>query len=133
MIYLQLAPMRKILWSIGLLFLSTHSFCQSKAELVKYSFQHLPADVAYVIELKTEGQFNESLLAGAKRWIQSEELAFSIQSNNDVLIVTSHDVSLTGNKLSQLLKQMDIHTILVRHEDEIKEVSLDSYLEKTSK
>jgi hypothetical protein len=132
-INLQLAPMRKILWSIGLLFLCAPAFCQSKAELVTYSFQGLPKGVAYALELKVDGTINQSKLESAKSWIQSKDFAFTIHTNDNELKIMSGDVSLSGNSLSQLLKQLGIETILFRKEDEVKEVSIDKYLEKNSK
>jgi hypothetical protein len=132
-INLQLAPMRKILCSIGVLFLSAPAFCQSKAELVAYNSTNLPKDVAYVVELKFDAPVDQAKIESALSWIKSKDFEFKIQANGNQIKVESGYNTLNSNNAVLLLKHLGVETLLVRNEGELKAVSIDQIINKTSK
>jgi hypothetical protein len=132
-INLQLAPMRKILCSIGVLFLSAPAFCQSKAELVAYNSTNLPKDIAYVVELKFDVPVDQVKIESALSWIKSNDLEFSIEANGNEIKVESGYNTLNSNNAVQLFKHLGIETLLVRNEDAPTGVSIDQIINKTSK
>lgn len=133
MIYLQLAPMRKILWSIGLLFIASQSFSQSKAEMVSYTNTMVNNQYATELHYTLDKALSETAINAFQAWKEHASIQSDIEVNNEQLIVRVIGEHNTGMAAAQVLKQLGIERVVVSRNDMTHEINIDEYIEKTSK